>query len=359
MNDVTTRIARWASRRADTDSPLAGMAEMGLLRPLPDYLSIARAKAAIVAYTGMLGLAGVWGGRQQVGKHFLEAHGTPAQQALWLGRPLAVAISEPKVGAHPKLLTTRAETVASGYRLHGEKAWVSNGPDADAIIVIAITRQEEGRKRYSAFITPRDTPGLAMVDMPGFHALRPSRHCHMTLANCALPASALLGEPDTAYERMALTFRDVEDAVGTFSALGAFEFLIRRLGGEGEERDLALGAIIALTEVYRAAAETLVATLDRGALADGSATLVGLRVLGADITARVRDFAARYAVTDAAVATMLSDLDATQNVARGPRLARQARLATMIRPEVGIRQEAGIRPEVGIRQEAGIRPETP
>lgn len=336
QDDLARRIDAWLARCPDPISaPLTGMAEMGLLRPLPDYLSIGRTKAAIVARTGLPGLAGVWGGRQQVGKHFLEAHGTAAQQALWLGRGLAVAISEPKAGAHPKLLTTRAEAVAGGFRLHGEKAWVSNGPDSDAIIVIAITREEAGRKRYSAFITPRDTPGLAMTDMPGFHALRPSRHCHLTLSGCVVPADALLGEPNTAYERMALTFRDVEDAVGTFSTLGAFEFLLRRLArhGEGEARDLALGAIVALTAVFRSAAESLVGALDRGTFTDGSAVLVGLRVLGGEVAERARGFVAEYAVDDETVTTMLADLAATANVARGPRMARQARLASAIRPE--------------------------
>ena len=49
-----------------------------------------------------------------------------------------MAISEPNVGAHPKLLTTRATAEGDSVRIDGEKAWVSNGPSADAIIVFAI-----------------------------------------------------------------------------------------------------------------------------------------------------------------------------------------------------------------------------
>ena len=330
QDDIIRRIDAWLARCDDPSTrPQQGMVETGMLRPLPDYTAIARVKAAIVARIGMLGVAGIWGGRQQVGRHFIEGFGTPAQQAVWLGRALSVSISEPKVGAHPKLLTTRAEAIPGGFRITGEKAWVSNGPDADAIIVVAITDETDGRKRYSAFLVPADTPGLSMQEMPGFHALRPSRHCHMVLAGCEVPADAMLGERGSAYERMALPFRDVEDAIGTFSTLGAFRFLLRRLadGSASDERNLSLGGLVALTAVYEAGAEAVVATLDAGTLDSGSATLVGLRVLAGDIAQRVRTHVATFGPTDPTVETMLTDLDATLSIARGPRMARQARLA--------------------------------
>lgn len=294
--------------------PRRGMREAGLLDPLPDYASIARLKAAIVEQTGLLGLASVWGGQHLVFRHFL-AHGTPAQRNAWAGKPLSVAISEPEVGAHPKLLTTRAERTGNGWRITGRKAWVSNGPDADAIIVFAITTEEQGRKRYSAFIIPRGTPGLSMTDMPGFHALRPSRHCLLTLDGCEAGPDALLGEPGSAYNRMALPFRDVEDAVGTFAILGALRLAVTRLEAEPAER----GALIALNAVYAAAAESVVAALDAGRFRTGDATLVGLRVLALDMLNRLTALCGRT--------ELLNDLEAVLNIAKGPRLARQARLA--------------------------------
>jgi acyl-CoA dehydrogenase len=290
-------------------APVAGILEAGLLAPLPDYTAIARVKAELVERTGLLGVASVWGGRQLVGRHFLG----PA----WDGSALAVAISEPKVGAHPKLLTTRADKTAAGYRITGEKAWVSNGPSADAIIVFAITAQDQGRKRYSAFIVPRDAPGVTMSSMPGFHALRPSQHCLVTLDGVEVPDTAMLGDPGVAYERFALPFRDVEDAVGTFAILGA----LRHAAGLAAGADpTALGAIVALTAVFAAGAETVVATLDAGRLRTGDATLVGLRVLAQEIVARLK------ALALPAMDEILSDLDAVLGIARGPRLARQTHL---------------------------------
>jgi acyl-CoA dehydrogenase len=307
--------------------PMLGMAEAGLLQPSRSYREIARIKAGLVERTGLLGVGGVWGGRQMVGRWFIEGFGTEAQKAAWLGKTAAVSISEPGVGAHPKSLTTRAEHAGASWRISGEKAWTSNGAIADVLIVLAVTSEEAGRKRYSMFLVPRAAPGLTLKDMPGFHALRPSRHSQVLLDRCQ---GELLGFAGQAYDHMALPFRDVEDTVGTFGTLGAFRFLLKRLRPETDtdnERALFLGGIVALTAVFEAAAEAVVAPLDKGVVDMGSATLVGLRLLAAEIVRLMRGHVGKYEAQDsAAVTTLLNDIEATFNVARGPRLARQARL---------------------------------
>jgi acyl-CoA dehydrogenase len=320
-NPVENWLAAGPNLAAD---PTPGMREAGLLAPAPNYASIARVKATLVERTGLLGVGGVWGGQQLVFRHFLS-FGTEAQRAVWAGQALAVGISEPKVGAHPKLLTTRAEAVEGGFRIGGQKAWVSNGPTADAIIVFAITAEEADRKRYSAFIVPRGTAGLTTADMPGFHALRPSQHCLLTLGGCIVPASAMLGEAGSAYERMALPFRDIEDAVGTYGTLGALRYAIGRFAGVPLERTAELGAIVALTAVFAAGAEAVVLSLDEGRFRTGDPTLVGLRVLAQDIVARLR-----VLEEHAPLAEILADLDATFGIARGPRLARQTQLGEAV-----------------------------
>jgi acyl-CoA dehydrogenase len=325
---MTDPIDTWLANCPDpATDPLPGMREAGLLDPVPDYATIARTKAALVERTGLLGVAGVWGGRHLVFRHFLS-FGTDAQRSEWAGAALAAGISEPKAGAHPKLLTTHAEPTPTGFRITGQKAWVSNGPSADAIIVFAITAQDAGRKRYSAFIVPRDTPGLTVQDMPGFHALRPSRHCLLTLDGCDLPAAAMLGAPGSAYDRMALPFRDIEDAVGTFTTLGALRHAIASFAGAPLDQSADLGAIVALTAVFAAGADSVVAGLDAGRLQTGDATLVGLRLLAIDILTRLRS------LPTTATAVIIADLDATLSIAAGPRLARQTRLGeAALRPQ--------------------------
>ncbi|HVC63693.1 MAG TPA: acyl-CoA dehydrogenase [Acetobacteraceae bacterium] len=330
-SDIAAQIETWLARCANLErDPLDGMAEAGLLSPAGSYTAIARTKAALVERTGLPGIAGVWGGRQMAARCFIAGFGDAAQRAAWLGRAAAVAISEPGAGAHPKRLTTRAEPDGEGFRITGEKAWVSNGPAADMFIVLAITAEQDGRKRYSAFLVPHDAQGVTLKDMPAFHALRPSRHCGLLLDNVPVPRSALLGPEGSAYETMALPFRDIEDAVGTFTLLGAFRFLRARLAAQGEVSDgaaLSLGGITALAAVFAEAAEAVVAALDADRLTGQTATLVGLRVLAAELLHRVRAHQTEFGPRDDAVLQQLvADLDVLLSVAKGPRLARQARL---------------------------------
>jgi acyl-CoA dehydrogenase len=294
------------------------------------YATIAREKAAIVERTGLLGEGRA--GQQMVARFFIEGFGTAEQRAAWLPHLASVAISEPRIGAHPKLLTTRAEELADGYSIFGEKAWVTNGPLAAVFIVLAVTAVEDGRKRYGAFLMPRDTPGLSIDESPEYRALAPSRHCGLKLDGCHVPRSAVLGLPGTAYETMALPFRDVEDAVGTFGLLGAFRFLLSRfaqLGGAGDDAALSLGRLVSLTAVFAETAGAVVAALDAGELARRGATLVGLRVLAADIVQHARAHRDAFGPTaDDAIERAFSDLDVSLSVARGPRQARQGRLGS-------------------------------
>ena len=333
-HDIAAQIDTWMARCADVErDPFDGMAEAGLLAPAASYATIARTKQALIERTGLPGVAGMWGGRQMVARWFIAGFGDVSQRAAWLGRAVSVAISEPSVGAHPRHLTTRAEPDGDGFRITGEKAWVSNGPSAEVFVVLAITSEQDGRKRYGAFLVPHDAPGVTLKDMPAFDALRPSRHCGLELDGVYVPRSALLGPEGGAYETMALPFRDIEDAVGTFSLLGAFRFLRARLAGRGEVGDdaaLSLGGITALTAVFAEAAEAVVAALDADRLPDKAAALVGLHVLAAELLQHIRTFQSHFGPAgDTALERIVADLDVMLSVARGPRLARQARLGRL------------------------------
>jgi len=298
-----------------------------MVPPAMSYIEIAREKAAVVERSGLLGEGSA--GKQMVARFFIDGFGTPEQRTAWQSRLASVAISEPRVGAHPKLLTTRADEDEGGYSIFGEKAWVTNGPFAEVFVVLAVTTIEDSRKRYSAFLVPRDTPGLVIDEAPEYRALAPSRHCGLKLDGCRVPRSAMLGPRGAAYETMALPFRDVEDAVGTFGLLGAFRFMLASLAksAEGDAATLSLGRMIALVAVYTDAAEAVVAALDADELARQAAALVGLRVLAAELLQRVRDHRDAYGpADDSAIERACTDLKTSLSVARGPRQARQSRL---------------------------------
>ncbi len=304
------------------------------------YAAIARGEAALVERTGLLGQGGSWAGRQMVSLFFIAGFGNEAQRAAWLPRLASgeciasVAISEPRVGAHPKLLATHAEADGDGYRITGEKAWVTNGPLAAVFVVFAVMAIEDGRKRYGAFLVPQDTPGLSVNEMAEYRALAPSRHCGLVLDGCHVPHSALLGPAGTAYETMALPFRDVEDAVSTFGLLGAFRFLLScfaRQSAAGEQAALSLGGLAALAAVFAETADAVVAALDAGELARRLPALVGLRVLAADMLHRARAHRDTFGpASDSAIERALGDIDASFSVARGPRMARQTRVGSQL-----------------------------
>lgn len=343
-HDIDPSIAAWRTAWSDPlATGLRGMAEAGLftlgLTEAPGYATIARTKEKLVEATGLPGLAGMWAGRQMVARFFLGRFGSAEQVAHFMPRladgsaSLSVAISEPGVGAHPKNLTTRAAADGAHVLITGQKAWVSNALEASHIIVFAITEETPARKRYSAFLVSAGTPGLVIEPMPSFHALAPSCHCAVTLNDCRVSASARLGPDGTAYEAMAVPFRDVEDAVGAAGMAGAFRLLLRGLAQHAPESAHAdLGAIAGLIAVLDHGAHAVVAALDAGRLRAEAAASVGLRVLAGDILARLRRHIALFPPPpDATRDQLLADLDVIQNIARGPRAIRQARLGAALR----------------------------
>jgi acyl-CoA dehydrogenase len=345
--------AAWAKGRGEAallDDPFAGMVAAGLFRiglPAPwgtdgGYAAMARMEAALVARTGLAGLGAAWLGRQMVARHFIAGFADAAQREAVLPRVAAgdlaigVAISEPGVGAHPRLLTTRAVPDGAGWRLSGEKAWVTNGPVAGLFVVFAVEAEALGRKRYGAFLVPADAPGLALKEQPHMAVLRPSRHCGLVLDGVAVPATARLGPVGSAYETMALPFRDVEDAVGAAGMHGALRWLAARFGSRlaatpparPDEAVLWLGGLAGLVTLFGAGAEAAAAHADAGRAEAAAALTVGMRETAAEVLRRLAaaDAPVRDDGADPALARLIGDITAALNVARGPRAARQARL---------------------------------
>jgi acyl-CoA dehydrogenase len=274
-----------------------------------------------------------WTGHQLVGRYFVDGFGSEAQKAALLPRlasgalTMAVAISEPGAGAHPKHLRTTAVHDGDVIVIDGEKAFVTNGPLADIFIVLAITAEEAGRKRYSAFLVPRQTPGLEILPMESFGALRPSPHCRLRLTGARIPSSAMIGPAHEAYGTMALPFRDVEDAIGASGTSGICGFVARSLAAASRDEAAAgeFAAALALMEQgARAAALSLDAGGDEGS---SGALVIGVRLEAARLLQRFRALRSGLP-TDGLrdVDLALADIAFSQTIAQGPRQVRLARL---------------------------------
>lgn len=195
---------------------------------------------ALVQHGRNLGIVSAWQSQTTLSSYLIDRLGSDEQRRSLLpglaeGRTiLSVAISELGAGAHPKHLKTQATARDGGWSLSGEKAYVTNGPVADLFVVIAITALEGARKRYSAFLVPRETPGLSFTEAGAVDYLRPALHCGLKLDDCRVPEEAILGPKHEAYPILAQPLRTAEDLVGLGTGLGGMRAALNFLGEERE-----------------------------------------------------------------------------------------------------------------------------
>jgi len=159
---------------------------------------------------------------QGLGSYPILLAGTEAQKTAHLS-PLArgeqvpaFALTEPEAGSDAAALATRAERRGDGWRLTGRKHFISNAPAADLYVVFAKTAPERGAKGISAFIVPREAPGLSGAVM---HTLAPHVIGELTFDDCRLAAGSLLGAEHEGW-RVAMATLDVFRASVGAQAVG-------------------------------------------------------------------------------------------------------------------------------------------
>ncbi|MER5929418.1 acyl-CoA dehydrogenase family protein [Streptomyces sp. NPDC002054] len=157
---------------------------------------------------------------QGLGAHPVLTAGNAAQQERWLpavrqGTAVAAfALSEPGAGSDAAALALRAEPDGGGWRLSGEKRWISNAPEADFYTVFARTGEAAGARGVTAFLVPADRPGLTgePLDMLSPHPIG-------SLAFDRVPVGPedLLGEPGRGFAVAMNTLNLFRPSVGAFA----------------------------------------------------------------------------------------------------------------------------------------------
>ncbi|MGW5652746.1 acyl-CoA dehydrogenase family protein [Streptomyces humi] len=128
--------------------------------------------------------------------HAVRRFGTAAQRAHWLPRMArgeaigAFALTESAAGSDMQAVTTTARRDAGGYVIDGHKRWTTFGLRADVLLVFA---RLDGMP--AAFLVARGTPGLEVRPVRQVLGTRASMIADITLADCRVPAAALLGRP--------------------------------------------------------------------------------------------------------------------------------------------------------------------
>jgi acyl-CoA dehydrogenase len=127
------------------------------------------------------------------------AFGTDAQKDRLLppmtaGRHLgAFALTEPGAGSDASAIALRAERADDGYALTGTKVWITNGADAEVIIVFATVDRSLGRDGITAFVVNRDTPGLRVGSHERKMGIRDSVSTELIFEEAQVPLDNRLG----------------------------------------------------------------------------------------------------------------------------------------------------------------------
>ncbi len=103
-------------------------------------------------------------------------------------------LSEPQAGSDPNSMTTRADLRGDRFVLNGTKQWITSGDRAGVIIVWARTDVGAGNRGITAFLVEGGTPGLVVGRLEEKMGIRSSSTVSLTFEDCAIPASAVLGQ---------------------------------------------------------------------------------------------------------------------------------------------------------------------
>ncbi|GEN22426.1 isovaleryl-CoA dehydrogenase [Halomonas cupida] len=106
----------------------------------------------------------------------------------------ALAMSEPGAGSDVVSMKLRARKDGDRYILNGNKMWITNGPDADVLVVYAKTDPEAGSKGITAFIIEKGFKGFSTAQKLDKLGMRGSNTCELVFEDCEVPADNVLGE---------------------------------------------------------------------------------------------------------------------------------------------------------------------
>jgi acyl-CoA dehydrogenase len=228
---------------------------------------------------------------QGLGSYPVLQSGRPEQVRRWLpavaagDAVAAFALSEPGAGSDAAALELAAEPDGSGWRLTGQKMWISNAPEADFYTVFARTTAGARARGVSAFVVPADRPGLS-----GEHLDMVSPHPIGTLSFDGVPvlAGELLGERDRGFAVAMRTLDLFRPSVGAFAvgmAQAALDAAVAHastraaFGGPLKDQQAVahlLAEMATRTEAARLLVYSAAAALDDGAVVAGRSAMAKL-----------------------------------------------------------------------------------
>lgn len=124
---------------------------------------------------------------------------TPEQKQRYLPKLISgehvgsLAMSEPGAGSDVVSMKLRAEKKGDVYILNGNKMWITNGPDADTLVVYAKTDVDAGPKGITAFLIEREFKGFSTAQKLDKLGMRGSSTCELVFEDCEVPEENIMG----------------------------------------------------------------------------------------------------------------------------------------------------------------------
>jgi isovaleryl-CoA dehydrogenase len=162
------------------------------------YLAHVIAMEEISRASGSVGLS--YGAHSNLCVNQIYRNGTQAQKQRYLPKLIsgehvgALAMSETGSGSDVMSLTLNATAKGDKFILNGSKMWITNGPDANTIVVYARTEKNKGSKGITAFIIENTFSGYSTAQKLDKLGMRGSNTCELVFENCEVPAENILGQ---------------------------------------------------------------------------------------------------------------------------------------------------------------------
>lgn len=162
------------------------------------YLEHAVAMSEISRASASIGLS--YGAHSNLCVNQIRLNGSHEQKKRYLPKLCsgehigALAMSEVQAGSDVMGMQLRAERQGDHFILNGTKMWITNGPDADVLVVYARTQPHGGSRGISAFLVEKGMPGFHTAQKLDKLGMRGSNTCELVFENCKVPAEHLLGK---------------------------------------------------------------------------------------------------------------------------------------------------------------------
>jgi isovaleryl-CoA dehydrogenase len=168
-----------------------GGSSLGYLAHVVAVEEISRASASV-------GLS--YGAHSNLCVNQIRRNGNEEQRRKYLPKLIsgehagALAMSEPGAGSDVVSMRTRADKKGDRYVLNGTKMWITNGPEAETLVVYAKTDPEAGSKGITAFLIEKGMKGFSTAQKLDKLGMRGSNTCELVFENCEVPEDNILGK---------------------------------------------------------------------------------------------------------------------------------------------------------------------